>query len=740
VFKKSSLVFCLLSVSVSLWLVPRPTSAAEPLPNTKPLTEEGNLSAKMVQGMHAYLDREIAASAKTRDGLWKLDKSTPEAYAKSIAPHRESLKKMLGLVDASVPAQMERISAVGRPPSVGSSENFDVYAVKWSVLPGVDAEGLLLEPKGKALTNVVAIPDSSWTPEEIAGLVKSEKGAKPYAARLADHGCRVVIPVLIDRNDTLSGNPKLGRTTNLPHREFIHRMAYEMGRTLIGYEVQKVLAAVDWFESQDKTIPIAVIGVGEGGRVALYAAAADERIKAAMVSCAFGPREKMYDEPLDRNLWTELREFGDAEVGALIHPRKLLIDPRADKLLDIKAGYWPEWGGPQPGMPGKGGAAPGVIKAISPEDVTREWKRFIALTARPVVKLGLLDAEGDWYGWRELLGSLREDFRDVPEHAVTTNRKNFDPAPRHKRQFDQLVAYTQKLWRDSEAVRKEFWKKANPSSPDAWEKSCEWYRDYFHNEVIGKLPEPTMPLNPRTRQVYDEKTWSGYEVMLDVYPDVYAYGILLMPKDLKPGEKRPVVVCQHGLEGTPRSTIDPEKNPVYAEFSKKLAEQGYIVYAPQNPYYGENTFRQLQRKANPLKLSLFSFIIRQHHINAPSTGSKRSRTSIPNALPSTVSVMAARLPCECRLSRSDTVSRSVRATSTSGWARMCRSISIAAICGLANMRCMSSISAARSITPRWRSSSLRDHSWSNADTTMVWVRTRWFRTSSPRCATCMRTD
>ena len=68
-----------------------------------------------------------------------------------------------------------------------------------------------------------------------------------------------------------------------------------------------------------------------------------------------------------------------------------------------------------------------------------------------------------------------------------------------------------------------------------------------------------MPLNPRTRQVYDEPTWTGYEVMLDVYPDVFAYGILLLPKDLKPGEKRPVVVCQHGLEGTPTDTINVEK-------------------------------------------------------------------------------------------------------------------------------------------------------------------------------------
>jgi hypothetical protein len=93
---------------------------------------------------------------------------------------------------------------------------------------------------------------------------------------------------------------------------------------------------------------------------------------------------------------------------------------------------------------------------------------------------------------------------------------------------------------------------------------------------------------------------------------VFAEGILLLPKDLKPGEKRPVVVCQHGLEGTPRHTIDEEKRPVYNHFSKRLVELGYIVYAPQNPYYGENVFRQLQRKANPLKLSLFSFIIRQH--------------------------------------------------------------------------------------------------------------------------------
>lgn len=179
------------------------------------------------------------------------------------------------------------------------------------------------------------------------------------------------------------------------------------------------------------------------------------------------------------------------------------------------------------------------------------------------------------------LGSLPASAGTPP----VDSRKAFDPALRQKRRFDQMVAFTQQLWRDAEATRKGFWARADASSPASWEKSCEWYRDDFHTEVIGKLPEPTMPPNPRTRQVYDQATWTGHEAMIDVYPDVFASGILLLPKDLKPGEKRPVIVTQHGLEGTPRHTIGPEKKPVYDEFSRKLVEQGYIVYAPQNPYY-----------------------------------------------------------------------------------------------------------------------------------------------------------
>jgi hypothetical protein len=55
-------------------------------------------------------------------------------------------------------------------------------------------------------------------------------------------------------------------------------------------------------------------------------------------------------------------------------------------------------------------------------------------------------------------------------------------------------------------------------------------RDYLWDEVIGRSPPPSVPANPRTRLIYDEPNWKGYEVMLDIWPDVFAYGILLIPK------------------------------------------------------------------------------------------------------------------------------------------------------------------------------------------------------------------
>src|SRR5947199_295076 len=50
----------------------------------------------------------------------------------------------------------------------------------------------------------------------------------------------------------------------------------------------------------------------------------------------------------------------------------------------------------------------------------------------------------------------------------------------------------------------------------------------------------------------------------------------------------------------------------YNAYAARLAERGFITFAPHNPYRGRDAFRVLQRKANPLKKSLFSVILAQH--------------------------------------------------------------------------------------------------------------------------------
>ena len=209
------------------------------------------------------------------------------------------------------------------------------------------------------------------------------------------------------------------------------------------------------------------------------------------------------------------------------------------------------------------------------------------------------------------------------------------------------------------------WSKADSSSPERWNQSTRFFRDYIWEEVIGRLPPPSLPANPRTRLIYDEPKFRGYEVVLDVWPDVSASGILLVPKDLRPNERRPVVVCQHGLEGRASDVAGPQaEGRYYHQFAVRLAEQGFVIYAPQNPYIGEDRFRLIQRKGHPIKLALFSSVLGQHQVASVFTGSR----------------LEARPRFAFRPCWMDTPFLSVPAISTSGSGKLPASIRTTATC------------------------------------------------------------
>ncbi len=595
-----------------------------PFAIASPLKEKGDLSAQMVEGIDRFLMHETDRALADRPKLWHRDVTSRERYEESIAPNRDRFRRAIGAVDRRLPVTALEYfgNAPGGSAKIAESDRFTVYAVRWPVFEEVHGEGLLLQPKGPVLARVVAIPDADQTPEMLAGLRQGVAPQSQFARRLAENGCQVLVPTMISRDDTWSGNSELGRFTNQPHREWIYRQAFELGRHIIGYEVAKMLSAVDWFAKENlagdgRRVKIGIAGYGEGGLIAFYTAALDPRIDAALVSGYFGPRQRVWEEPIYRNIFGLLKEFGDAEIASLIAPRGLIVEHSE----------WPKVDGPPPRRQGRSGAAPG--KLVTPERVAIETELERARGFFPssfkfepeliYANEGQTAQVGSANALASFLERLAINNRliEVGSAALADARTDFDPADRQKEQVEELVRHTQHLLVISDRLRDDFfWNKTKPNSTSNWPVVCQEFKNKLWDEVIGRFEKPSVDANVRARKFQETASWTAYEVMLDVWPDVYAWGLLLVPKDIKPGEHRPVVVCQHGLEGLPEHTVsDDPKGPgygAYKAFAARLAERGFITFAPHNPYRGNDKFRVLQRKANPLGKSLFSVILGQH--------------------------------------------------------------------------------------------------------------------------------
>jgi dienelactone hydrolase len=631
---------CCIGLLFVMLTAPAFGAADDVLAGTEPLDIRRPLDEVMVEGLQRFCLRELAASPAERSRHWQPHIANRAAFESFQSSARTRLRLMIGAADERLTANpattapvkmldfellntLERSSIAARTPFV------TVHQVRWPVLDGVTAEGLLLVPR-VIRAAVVALPDADWTPELFCGLEQGLPESVQFVRLLAESGCMVAVPALISRSDEFSGHPRV-TFTNQPHREFLYRQAFEVGRHVIGYEVQKTLAAVDLLEqhlrrlepSADRRSPqIGVVGVGEGGLLALHAAALDPRIEVCLLSGYFQQREGVWQEPIYRNIWGLLTEFGDAELAGLIAPRRLVIE--AATAVNVS--------GPPPAREGRAAvAAPGVIATCRLDSVRAEIERaatfYRVFEAENSLSLVVTGSSGDGVpGNRVALEAFAAGLGSADSIASTAAAWQMEIQPqtqrsgasqfarvREQRQFTELQHHVQDLLLKSHQVRDARWK-LNPSAIDVWKQQQPELRRWVHEELIGRLPHPRSAPRPRSRRILETADYVGYEVVLDVLDDVLAAGVLLVPKALRADERRAAVVCQHGLEGTPLDTISHEPGPwaTYKAFSEQLVLQGFVVYAPQNPYRGGDRFRVLQRMSNPLRRSLFSCIIAQH--------------------------------------------------------------------------------------------------------------------------------
>jgi dienelactone hydrolase len=587
--------------------------AAQPLAHTTALDwPEEDLSFRLMDGAHRFVERQIAEMQARSDRFWTYDRSSPAAWDASLTGNRDRLREIIGAVDPRAAPTLERYGDDENPAMVAETQRYRVFQVRWPVLDGMTAEGLLVEPvSGTPSASLVAVPDAGQTPEQILGLAHGLTPERQFARLLAESGCELVIPTLLQREQIQTADAQL-RQSQQTWREWIYRQAFHMGRHPIGFEVQKVLAAVDRFRARrGETAKIGVVGYAEGGLIAFYAAAIDTRIDGALVSGYFDRRGRVWEEPIDRNIWSLLERFSDAEIAALVLPRHLVIEHADVPSFTSSKGAW---------------------QTPSGTSVRAEFDRIPVVAAFP--RPSLIAGDGD----RPVAAISTKALGDFARRlgftltarmaaTLTDRRQGFDPAVRHARTVRDMERYVQALVRGAEHVRDRAFlftvlpeltalkwttEKSRPTWPAArLIEGARPYRERFRKDGIGAFDVPYVQLNPRTRKVGETDRWTAWDVVLDVWPDVFAWGVIVIPKGIAAGERRPVVVVQHGRNGLPRETID-RRVSFYNDFGSALADRGFVVFAPHNLYRGEDRYRWLSRKANTIRATLFSFILGQH--------------------------------------------------------------------------------------------------------------------------------
>ena len=583
--------------------------------NTELLEATSDPATRMLEGVERFLDRQLDQSIETSSLAWPTPGERPtgpahatERYLEATKTFRTLLAERIGLVDVrSNGTHFVKQYRIGNNPVLYQDPNLTVHEVSWEVFPGVQATGLAIQPK-ETMFCVIAIPDAGQMPEDLCGAKESNA---TYAMEIARAGGFVVIPTVISRTES----PRNGRSV-LTDQEFLYRSAIVLGRHVLGHEVSVVQSALGCIKALHSNLPVGVVGWGEGGWIALHSAAIDERIDVALVSGHFAPRHRVWQEPMHRNIHGLLPHYSDAQLAALVAPRNLVVDLSPGPEVVIR------------GM----GAAPGRITGPAPAEALKELRRATEMLSSWNLQSSIEQVQSDVRTGQPSLAScnrfvslLRKAPTSIETSQTPLNHIDWShPIPsdiRRKEQLEMWDRHQQRILDSIHLERNRYWSKLDTSSLERFQDSVGPYRKAFRDEIIGTWNIPKLPMRARSRLIDTKPGLISYEVEMEVYEDVIAQGILILPPSPKNHKtmlnadgtpnRKPCIVFQHGLEGRPMDTIVGD-HPAYHDVASRLAMEGYVVFAPQNLYLFKDKFRVLQRKSNPLGKTLFSTMVAQH--------------------------------------------------------------------------------------------------------------------------------
>ncbi len=119
---------------------------------------------------------------------WKRDFSSHSNYVQSIEKNRQCFSKIIGLTDQRPVVQLQittDVSGRNAPQAqLAQGRGHQIFAVRWTVIKGVEAEGLLLQPDRDPRADVVSADFlAQRLKEEIQETQDPQRLAQQYTKR-----------------------------------------------------------------------------------------------------------------------------------------------------------------------------------------------------------------------------------------------------------------------------------------------------------------------------------------------------------------------------------------------------------------------------------------------------------------------------------------------------------------------------------------------------------------------------
>ena len=274
----------LVTVSLSGTVV-RAQEAGPPLPGTGPLTMTGDIARTLVDGVDRFLLGQIAESTAKRAGHGSRDCRLGRGPAGS--GWRTSWACATRACRSPGPSSWGRSPG---PTWSASGARYDVFAVRWPAFGDVTARACC-SSRGDDPGRPTSSPSPTPTrrPSRSSGWSPGCRPESQVARRLAESGCRVIVPTLIDRDRRAAERPGEADQPRVPLPLGLRagpapdrlRGAEGAGRWSTGSRRRP---------ARTRRPGSASSATARGALIALYAAALDPRIDAVCVSGYFEDR------------------------------------------------------------------------------------------------------------------------------------------------------------------------------------------------------------------------------------------------------------------------------------------------------------------------------------------------------------------------------------------------------------------------------------------------------------------